>query len=497
MVLSASLVSAAPLAQGEDYTVQADDWLSKLAEKFYGDVNAYWAIMRATNLANAEDDSYAKIVNPDAIEVGAKLSIPAAEEAQAFMADFDINSGDIDQLFASGAKGQLLVGNWWTSGSEFAGVNEVYKIYRAENPDVELIHAGIAGGAGTNFTGANLNKLIAGDPYDTFQLHAGKEAELYSPEEYLMPVDDILAEAGVLDVMPEDLKNVLKIRGNTYTVPLNIHRSNVMWTNTRVLANAGVEIPTNFEELFAACETLQAAGVVCIAQGSTDGFEVFHAFESVLPGTVGVEKTLGLWDGSVSWTDPDVTTALENFNKMLDYVNEDWGNVNWPGAIDLVINDQAAFNIMGDWAYGEVIFKGATEYVAASPPPGNEGIFIMVSDGFAITKAAPNPENAQEFVKIVTRKEAQEAFNMNKGSICARTDCDYNTFPEDRRAYFQGSADDFATGRILPSVAHGSAAHPAWQRQIADIMTQFASDRDVAAAQSALVLAAEDAGFPQ
>ena len=141
MVLPASMVSAAPLAQGEDYTVQADDWLSKLADKFYGDVNAYWAIMSATNVANADDASYAKIENPDAIEVGAKLLIPGTDEAVAFMADFDVANAEVEKLFASGAKGQLLVGNWWTAGGEFAGVNEVYKIYRAENPDVELIQS--------------------------------------------------------------------------------------------------------------------------------------------------------------------------------------------------------------------------------------------------------------------------------------------------------------------------------------------------------------------
>jgi glucose/mannose transport system substrate-binding protein len=401
----------------------------------------------------------------------------------------------VGKLFASGAKGQLLVGTWWTSGGEFAGINAVYDIYRAENPDVELIHAGIAGGAGTNFKGANLNKLIAGDPFDTFQLHAGKEALLYSPEEYLQPVDDVLAEAGVLDVMPEDLKNVLKIDGKTYTVPLNIHRGNVMWTNNRVLEQAGVAVPTNFEEFAAACETLKAAGVVPLAQGSTDRFEVFHTFETVLPGTMGPDKTLGLYDGTTSWADPGVTEALENFNVMLDCVNEDWGNTNWVGAIDLVINDQAAFNIMGDWAFGEVLFKDATGYVGWNPPPGNAGLFNMVSDGFAITKAAPNPENAAEFVKIMTRKEAQEAFNKHKGSICARTDCDYSTFSFP--AYFEGSASDFASGRVLPSMAHGSAMHPAWQQQVSDIMTQFGSDRDVAKAQNALVLAAEDAGYPQ
>jgi glucose/mannose transport system substrate-binding protein len=411
------------------------------------------------------------------------------------MADFDVANAEVEKLFASGAKGQLLVGNWWTSGSEFAGVNEVYKIYRAENPDVELIHAGIAGGAGTAFKGANLNKLISGDPFDTFQLHAGKEVLLYSPEEYLVPVDDVLEEAGVLDVMPEDLKNILKIDGKTYTVPLNIHRGNVMWTNTRLLEQAGVEVPTTFEEFFAACETLQAAGIVPLAQGSTDGFEVFHTFETVLPGTLGADATLGLYDGTTSWADPGVTEALENFDKMLDYVNDDWGSINWPAAAHMVINDQAAFNIMGDWAFGEVLFFDATDYVTWNPPPGNEGLFNLVSDGFAITKEAPNPENAAEFVKIMTRKDAQEAFNQNKGSICARTDCDYSSFSFP--PYFEQSASDFATGRVLPSMAHGSAIHPAWQQQVSNIMTQFASDRDVAAAQAALVLAAEDAGYPQ
>ncbi len=497
MVVPASLVAAAPPAQGEDYVVQADDWLSKLADKNFGDVNAYWAIMSATNQANAEDPSYTKIVNPDEIEVGAKLRIPSSDEAVAFMADFDPAAGNIDVLFASGEAGQLLVGNWWTSAGEFAGINAVYELYRAEKPDVELIHAGVAGGGGVNFKGANLNKLIAGDPYDVFMLHAGLEAELYSPEQLLDPVDDILAEAGVLDVMPDDLKNLLKIRGSTYTVPLNIHRGNVMWTNTRLLEQAGVTAPTTFEEFFAVCETLQAQGIVPLAIGTAEGFELAQTLEVVLLGTLGPDKYLGLWNGTVSWTDPDVATALGNFDKMLDCTNEDRGTLGWAPAAHLVINDQAAFNIMGDWAYGEVIALGGTDYVTWNSPPGNQGTFILVSDGFGLPQEAPNKENAIEFIKLITRKDAQEAFNQNKGSICARTDCDYSSFPPESRAYFQSSADDFAVDRIIPIIIHGSGAIPSWAEQFGQIATQFSSDRDVAAAQAALVLAAEDAGFPQ
>ncbi|MBN1994439.1 MAG: ABC transporter substrate-binding protein [Anaerolineae bacterium] len=75
---------AAPLSQGQDYVVQADDWLSKLADKFLGDVLAYPAITYYTNQKNSEDESYAKITSSDVIEVGWKIYIPTQEEAEAY-----------------------------------------------------------------------------------------------------------------------------------------------------------------------------------------------------------------------------------------------------------------------------------------------------------------------------------------------------------------------------------------------------------------------------
>jgi tungstate transport system substrate-binding protein len=69
----------------QEVTVQADDWLSKIAEKIYGDVSAYPAIAEATNSKNAEDNTFAKIDNVDVIEVGWKLCLPGAAEAEALM----------------------------------------------------------------------------------------------------------------------------------------------------------------------------------------------------------------------------------------------------------------------------------------------------------------------------------------------------------------------------------------------------------------------------
>jgi len=88
LVLVVALVPGTVTAQGEGstYTVQADDWLSKLAEKEYGDVLAYPAIVYYTNQMAKTDDSFTVIVNPNAIEVGDILYLPSADEAAGYLA---------------------------------------------------------------------------------------------------------------------------------------------------------------------------------------------------------------------------------------------------------------------------------------------------------------------------------------------------------------------------------------------------------------------------
>jgi sugar lactone lactonase YvrE len=80
---------AAPLSQGttceKDYVVQADDTLSKLADKFYGDMLAYPAIFDATNAAAAKGGAYTPIANPDLIEVGQTLCMPPAADIKALL----------------------------------------------------------------------------------------------------------------------------------------------------------------------------------------------------------------------------------------------------------------------------------------------------------------------------------------------------------------------------------------------------------------------------
>jgi hypothetical protein len=119
--LMTSVASAAPPAdEGQDYYIQKDDWLSKLWDRFLGSIFAWPAIMAATNQKAIEDSSYAHIKNADLIEVGWKVWIPSAAEAEAFLAEWDPSKPEM--LFGKRAKGQLVVGSWWTAGGEAKGL---------------------------------------------------------------------------------------------------------------------------------------------------------------------------------------------------------------------------------------------------------------------------------------------------------------------------------------------------------------------------------------
>ena len=102
----ASVAGAAPLAQGESYTVQKDDSLWGIAEKYLGNGAAYPAIMDATNKKAAEDATFATIVDAGLIRPGWKLWIPSADEAAAFVGTYKAYS-EAPTLADLVAKGEL------------------------------------------------------------------------------------------------------------------------------------------------------------------------------------------------------------------------------------------------------------------------------------------------------------------------------------------------------------------------------------------------------
>jgi glucose/mannose transport system substrate-binding protein len=377
--------------------------------------------------------------------------------------------------------------SWWTGGGEAAGLDAMIVVFNEKYSNITFENSAVAGGAGTNARAVLATRLQANEPPDSWQGHAGQELiGTYVAADQIEPLNFLYDEEGWLDVMPETLIPLISKDGNIYSVPVNIHRANVLWSNPTVLSDNNVEVPTNIDEWFAALDALKAAGMDApLAMG--EQWTSMHLLETVMLGTMGYEAYNALWDGNGDWSSAVVTEALNNYDKLLSYTNSDASALSWQDAAQLVIDGSAAFNVMGDWAEGffrEIGSEPNVGYVWA-PTPGTAGIFQFLSDSFVLAKNAPHRDGAIAWLKVAGSLEGQDAFNPVKGSIPARSDGDRSLYG----VYLQSAMDDWASDDVAGSLTHGVVANDSWKSEIDSALGAFLANRDVAAFQTALVAA--------
>jgi glucose/mannose transport system substrate-binding protein len=386
---------------------------------------------------------------------------------------------------------KVEVFSWWTAGGEADGLAAMVEVFNAEYPDFTFENAAVAGGAGTNARAVLATRLSQNDPPSSWQGHAGQELiGTYVAADKIQPLDDLYDSEGWLDVMPAGLIDLISSDGHIWSVPVNIHRANVMWYVPATLEDAGVDVPTTWDEFLATAAELDSQGITPLAMG--EQWTSMHLFETVMIGSLGADGWEALWDGSGDWGSSDVTDALDTFKAVLGYTNSDASTLAWDKAADLVVSGDAAFTIMGDWAEGyfkSLDLEPETGF-AWAPAPGTDGIFDFLSDSFVLPVNAKNPDGAEAWLKVAGSKAGQDAFNPIKGSIPARSDGDRSLYD----VYLQSAMDDWASDRVTGSLTHGVVANDAWKAKVDTALGLFLSDLDVGAFQDALVAACTSDG---
>jgi glucose/mannose transport system substrate-binding protein len=288
-------------------------------------------------------------------------------------------------------------------------------------------------------------------------------------------------------VVPKALMASMTYGGKTYSVLTGIHRANVMWYNKAALKKAGVTLgaSTNWKQLSAAAAKIKATGVAPICLGDKDIWTAAQLLEEVLIGEVGAKKFDALAAGKAKWTDKDVTTAVSRFNTLMTWTNADHKALDWTGAVTALANGTCAINVMGDWAYGELIVKhkkkdnvdfGYTIY-------GNANTFVTVGDSFVIGSKSQNKAGALAFAKAVMDPKVQVAFNKLKGSAPYRTDVSTKSLGR----YQQGAAKTLASGTLVASLVHGQQLVEASIGQAySDAVTVLQGNKNVAAFAKAM-----------
>lgn len=413
--------------------------------------------------------------------VAAALAIPAASAAGP------------SSVSSASAGCELQVFSWWTGGGEAAGLSKLITIWNKQHTTCKFKNETVAGGAGTNAKAVLAQRLAAKNPPDSFQGHAGKELLDYIKAGQVLPIDSIYKEYGFDKIMPKSLISQITYKGHLYSVPVNIHRANVLWYNPKVLAQAGIKgVPTTWAQFVSDLKAVKTKlpNVTPLALG--EQWTQKHLFETTLIATLGPAGWNKLWTGGGNWNSAGVKTAIARFDDLLqNYTNSDAASLTWQDAGKLVVDGKAAFNVMGDWQDG--YFSGTTKggNLAKKPGvdykwtavPGTTGVYDWLSDSFTLPKGAPHAAAAKQWLAFLGSRQAQDTFNPVKGSIPARQDANAKLYGP----YLKWALKQWKSDKLVGSLTHGVVASNAWNSAIDQALGVFTQTHDAGAFQKALV----------
>jgi len=388
--------------------------------------------------------------------------------------------------------GEVEVLHWWTSGGEAKSVAELKKILEAKGHKWKDF--AVAGGGGENAMTVLKSRVVSGKPPTAAQVK-GPSIQEWGREGVLTNLDDVAKGANWDGLLPAVVSNVMKYQGHYVAVPVNVHRVNWMWANPEVFKKAGAKIPTTWEEFAVAADKIHKAGFIAVAHGGQP-WQDATVFESVALGVGGADwynRAFVNLDAS-ALNSPTMEKSFATLRTVQKSIDKDAANRDWNLATAMVINGKAAMQFMGDWAKGEFTSAGKSpgkDYVCM-PAPGTKGAFTFNIDSFIMfeQKSADAKDAQRSLASSIMEPQFQEVFNLNKGSIPARTGMSMAKFDQcakDSSAEFESSAK---SKKLVPSWAHGMAMPASVQGAMFDVVTQFMNSNMTPKAAAAKMAAA-------
>lgn len=382
--------------------------------------------------------------------------------------------------------------HWWTSGGEAAALGVLKDDLAAKG--IGWQDMPVAGGGGEAAMTTVRARVTAGNPPTAVQM-LGFDIQDWAAEGALANLDAVATAEGWDAVVPAALQAFSKYDGHWVAAPVNVHSTNWVWANKALLDGLGIAEPTTWDAFVAAMQKVKDSGKVALAHGGQPWQEA-TVFDGVVLSVGGPE----FYKAAFVDLDPaalggaQMVEAFTRMTTLRGFTDDNFSGRDWNLASAMVINGDAAFQIMGDWAKGEFINAGKVPGVdfLCFRTPGTAGAVTFNSDQFAMFKVADAGAQAAqaEMAKAIMSPSFQSAFNVVKGSVPSRTDVPNDAFDDCGKKGMAELAAASTAGTLLGSMAHGHANRAAVKNAIYDVVTaQFNGEMDATMAAAALVAA--------
>ena len=370
---------------------------------------------------------------------------------------------------------ELEVTHWWTSGGEAAAVAEFAKAFDATGH--KWVDGAIAGSGGVACP-IMISRITGGDPMGATQFNHGRQAEELVEAGLMQDLTEVAEREKWSEIIyPKSLLDACTVDGKVYCAPVNIHSWQWLWLSHKAFSDAGIPVPTNWDEFVAAAPALEKAGKIPLAMGNQP-WQSNGAFGVMLVALGGIELRAKIFEqrDAEAAAGPEMAKVFLAADKARE-MSKNSKVQDWNQATNLVITGQAGGQIMGDWAQGEfaVANQLAGEDYSCLPGLGVNEVISTGGDAFYFSRLDdPEKTKAQmDLASVLVAKTTQVAFNLKKGSLPIRGDVDLSAANDCMKKGLTILASD----NILPDA--NMLLSPDTQGQLDDLMVEFWKDMSI------------------
>lgn len=320
-----------------------------------------------------------------------------------------------------------------------AGFQAVNKAFTAANPGVTVNFSAVPN---ENYNQARSSRLTAGSVDVVVSLP--REVPSYIPAANAGDDARLADSGGFLDLTGQPFLSTFnptvldgtKYKGKNYAVPTGLSYYTGMFYNKKIFQQNGITVPTTWQELVKACDTLKAKGLVPVGLAGKDsaGVTTLGVVQGLYP-TADAKNALakGLYDGSVKLDEGKPLEVLTRLQTLYGYAEPNFAGVNYATMTADFVNGK--FAMMGDGTWNTTTLQksgGSSLDFGYFPLPSsdnasdNKNLGGKVELSLAIPTNAKNPQAAINWLDFFAKNYA--LFNDQAGFAPSVTGAKSNAF---------------------------------------------------------------------
>lgn len=255
---------------------------------------------------------------------------------------------------------------------------------------------------------------IQGEKYHELlkaQLATGSAPDVFFHQNALVP----FAKAGYLadlsdqpwaSQIMESTKPDNTFEGKVYSAPVDVSGWGIFY-NKKVFADAGVSVPTNYDEFIAAGEKIKANGVIPVTAGFKDGWPISGTWISLASFVYGANANVAkdLFDGKTKVDGPEFKALFDGFKEMVDkgILSKSVLSTGYDTAVQQVGEGKAAMMFNGPWMNSVVADKYKVD-LGFFPMPdsqGNNYVTTATNASLSLNAKYPNRQRGIDMISAL------------------------------------------------------------------------------------------------